>query len=106
MLSKRMSRPVKRMNPFHVIGWDASNPLRGAKLGPDGCRFQKVSMCGESASSVHEYVLFVDVLAVGSSQPGAARALCLAGAWDNFILFFIFLFFLFFFVVSYQSSWE
>ena len=74
------------------MGWDASSPLRGAKLDPDGCLFQKVSMYGESASSVRECVLFVGVLAVGSSQPGAARALCLAGAWDYFFIF-IFLFF-------------
>jgi len=90
-----MSRPVKRMNPFHVMGWDASSPLRGAKLDPDGCLFQKVSMCRESASSVRKCALFVGVLAVGSSQPGAARALCLAGAWDNFIFYLFIIFVLF-----------
>ena len=39
LLSKRVYRPVKRMNAFHVIGCDTSNPLRGAKLDPDGCLF-------------------------------------------------------------------
>ena len=65
LLSECMYCPVKRMNPFHVIGCDASNPLRGFKLDPDGCLFQKVSICGEGASSLHECVLFVGVFAVG-----------------------------------------
>ena len=61
-------------------------------------------MCGDNASFVCECVLFVGVLAVELSQPGAARAFCLAGAWVKCSYFSFFS--SFFFVVSYQSSWE
>jgi hypothetical protein len=62
-------------------------------------------MCGEIASSVREFVLFVGVLAIVPSQLSTARALCFACAGQRVhFQFGVCSFFLFFwFMVSHQS---